>query len=255
MEFIDLIAILGALAWLPHLISLARYWFTRPEVTIITPKSAQLGFTNFGPIFNVPIAFAVKNHDIVISNFRVSIIHESGEERFYEWQGLMQHMGKIQTNEGPIPYDKENSVLAIKLSQKEVEERFVRFQEMSFVADKHCLEDKVIKRLSYARDQKGYELLNFIDCQEFTEVYSYIKQSFSWRPGKYKVIFDLSSSEEFSLVDNKYEFTLTPIDIEELERNKDSIRQSCINTFVTGDSPDYKNISWNWRYPSIRKLN
>ncbi|MCQ3829150.1 hypothetical protein HXX02_06810 [Microbulbifer elongatus] len=255
MKIIDLVAILGALAWSPHLISLIRSYLTKPEVRIITQKIAEIGFTTHGPIFNVRVAFAVKNHDLVISNFRVKVTHESGEEKTYEWQGLKQQVMKMHTNEGSIPYEKENSVLAIKLNQKDVEERFVQCQEVSFIAGKRDIEDKAIKRLSYDREQDGYDPIEFLKCQESKDVYNYIKHAFSWKSGKYKVVFELESPEAFNLVDNEYEFTLTPLDIEELEKNKDFIEQDYINSFVAEEHDSHKPIRWNWRNPSIYKKN
>jgi hypothetical protein len=44
-----------------------------------------------------------------------------------------------------------------------------------------------------------------------------------------------------------------PIDIDELEKNKESIEQDCINSFVTDDNTAHKAVHWNWRSPSIHK--
>lgn len=255
MKIIDWVAILGALAWSPHLISLIRSYLVKPEVRIITQKNAEIGFTTYGPIFNLRIAFSVKNHDLVISNFRVKVTHESGEEKTYEWQGVKQQVMKMHTREGSIPYERENSVLAIKLNQKDVEERFIQCQEISFIAGKRDLEDKAIKRLSYDREQDGYNPIEFLKCQESKDVYNYIKHAFSWKSGKYKVVFELNSPEAFKLVDNEYEFTLMPIDIEELEKNKNHIEQDYINSFVPEGDEHYSPVIWNWRNPSIYKKN
>lgn len=255
LKVIDWIAVFGALAWLPHLIALIRNYFTKAEVRIITQKHAEIGFTTFGPIFNMRIAFAVKNRDLVVSNFRIKVTHESGEEKVYEWQGLKQQILKMHTNDGAIPYEKENSVLAIKLNQKEVEERIIQCQEISYIAGKKSIEDIAIKRLSFERTQENYDPINFLQCQESINVYNYIKHAFAWKSGKYKVVFEISSPEEFNLVDNEYEFSLLPIDIEELEKNKNSIEQEYINTFVPNEHEKYKNIFWNWRNPPLYKQN
>lgn len=255
MKIIDWIAILGALAWSPHLISIVRSYLTKPEVRVITQKIAEIGFTTYGPIFNMRIAFSVKNHDVVISNFRAKITHESGEEKLYEWQGLKQQVMKMHTNDGSIPYEKENSVLAIKLNQREVEERIIQCQEVSFMIGKRDIEDKALKRLSFDREQENYDPKVFLKCQESIDVYNYIKHAFSWKSGKYKVVFELESPEKFNIVDNEYEFTLMPMDIEELEKNKESIEQDYLNSFIKQEDPDYKEVRWNWRNPSIHKKN
>jgi len=251
LKIFELIAVLGALAWLPHLISLAKSYLTKPEVRIFTQKSAEIGFSTYGPIFNMRIAFFVKNHDLVIFNFKINVTHESGEEKVYEWRVLRQQLLQMHTSEGSIPYEKENSVLAFKLNQKEIEERIIQCQDISFIAGKKAIEDKAIKRLSFDIEQEGFDAIEFLDCQEMLDVYSYIKHGFSWKAGKYKVVFQIETPESFNLVDNEYEFTLMPIDIEVLEKNKDSIKQEHINRFAGENHEKHKVIAWNWRYPTL----
>ena len=115
MKAIDWIAILGALAWAPHLIALIRDWITKSKVRVITQREVEIGFTTYGPIFNLRLAFSVENKDLVISDLRVRLTHESGEERLFEWQGMTQHMGRMTLPDASaMPIEKEQTVLAIK---------------------------------------------------------------------------------------------------------------------------------------------
>tara|TARA_R110002095_G_scaffold103626_4_gene90832 strand:- start:47 stop:349 length:303 start_codon:yes stop_codon:yes gene_type:complete len=93
MKLIDWIAILGALAWTPHLVGIVKNWLTKSKVRIITQREVEIGFTTYGPIFNLRLAFSVENKDIVISDLKICVTHESGEERIFEWEGITQHMG------------------------------------------------------------------------------------------------------------------------------------------------------------------
>lgn len=255
MEIIDWIAILGALAWLPHLIKLIKSYLTKPEVRIITHDKAEIGLTTLGPIFNMHLAFVVSNHSVVITNFKIRVTHESGEEKHYQWQVVKEQVLKMHTSEGTVPYEKEKTVLALKLNQNEVEERFIQCQESSFISGKRDMEDKALKRLSYEKEQEDYEPLKFLKCQECTDVYNYIRHEFSWKSGKYKILFELQSPEVFRLVDNEYEFNLKPLDIEALQENKSLVEQDYINSFVGEENSAYKPVSWNWRNPSIYKRN
>jgi hypothetical protein len=67
LKFIDWVAISGALAWTPHVFAAVRKAITKPEIRIIITRFGEIGFTTFGPIFNLGLAFSVKNHDIVVS--------------------------------------------------------------------------------------------------------------------------------------------------------------------------------------------
>lgn len=255
MKSIEWIAIVGALAWLPHLISVIKNYFTESEVRIITQKIAEIGFTTFGPIFNMRVAFSVKNRDLVISNFTIKVKHESGEEQLFEWQGIKQQLYKMTTIDGPIPYEKESSVLAIKLNQKEIEEKSIQCQAVSFIDRRKDLEDKAIKKLVFEKSQEHFDPMDFLKCQESKDMYNYTKHSFSWKAGNYKVVYEIKSPEKFTLVGNKYEFNLNSIDIEELEANKDKIEQDYINAFYSKEDEEYKEVSWNWKNPSITQIN
>ena len=90
MKLIDWIAVLGALAWTPHLIGMFKQWIIKSKIRVITHRNAEIGFTTFGPIFNIRLAFAVEHRDIVVSDLKIRLKHESGEEKVFEWQGITQ---------------------------------------------------------------------------------------------------------------------------------------------------------------------
>lgn len=250
MKLIDWVAILGALAWTPHLYYILKKALTKSEIRIITGKFGEIGFTTLGPIFNMRLAFSVKNHDIVISNIKVRISHENGEEKLFEWQGIRQNISTMTTPDGSIlPNEKEHSVLAIKLKQYDIEERFIQFQEAAFINGKNDKELAANRRMGYLKHKGDYEDINFLDSQEMVDLYNYIKHSFSWKSGNYVATIEIDSPEKYSLIDNQYEFFLSSIDIEELEKNKGQVELSYQKL-----KPDKSNmVKWNWRNPPLKK--
>ncbi len=253
MEFLDWVAIFGALAWTPHVISMIRNAITKPEIRVISSRNAELGFTTLGPIFNVRLAFSVKNHDIAVSGLKIRIIHESGEGKLFEWQGIKQEVFKMTTPDGSVmPYEKENSVLAIKLNQKEIEERTIQCQETAFINEKSEYEFKALKKLVYLNNQPSFNNDVFLRSQEMVDLYNYIKRSFSWKAGNYEVVVELESPDDFELVDHKFIFFLTPLDIEELEKNKGQIEVEYGKKAEAGDDEKIR-AAWNWRNPILRK--
>lgn len=256
MEIIDWVAILGALAWTPHLFSTIKRAITKPMVRVITNRNGEIGFTTFGAIFNMRIAFSVENRDMVVSGLKIRLHHESGEEKIFEWQRISQQILKMTTPDGSVmPYEKEQSVLAIKLNQKEIEERYIQCQETAYLNSKYEHESNAFKKLSYLKQQDQYVSSEFIKCHEMTDLYNFIKHSFSWKAGRYITSIELESPESFNLVDNKYEFTLTPIDIEQLDKNKQNIELDYKNLMVEYKEEEFKKIFWNWSNPVLKKLN
>jgi len=253
MEPIDWIAILGALAWTPHLFGIIKAWLTKSKIRVITEKNASIGFTTGGPIFNIGIAFSVEHRDIVISDLKIRLDHESGEKKIFEWQGITQKMGKMTTPDaGDMPFEKEQSVLAIKLNQKDIEERFIKCQEVSFMTDKLEYESKAIKKIAYLKSEGKYDAENFLREQEMTELYSFNKQAFPWKQGKYSVSIEIQSPEDFEIVDNHREFLLSHLDVEELSKNQDLIEQD-YRRLLVGLKEGEEEILWQWRNPSLVK--
>ncbi len=253
MKLIDWIAILGALAWTPHLIILFKQWLLKSKIRIITQKSIEIGFTTYGSIFNLRLAFSVENRDIVVSDIKVRLKHESGEERLLEWQGITQHLGKMKTQyAGEMPYEKEHSVLAIKLNQKEIEERLIRFQEPAFLASQREYVNKAVKKMAYLKAEEKYDSVEFLREPEMTELYSFNKHAFPWKPGKYTVTIEIQSPENFTLVDNVREFSLTPIEVEKLELNKDQLEVD-YRGMIVGANEDEDMANWQWCNPVLIK--
>lgn len=255
MKLIDWVAVLGALAWAPHLIALVKAWLQKSEIRVILQKTAELGFTTYGSIFNVRMAFAVENKDIVISEIKIRMKHESGEERILEWQGITQHIGKMKMPDASeMPYEKEHSVLAIKLNQKDIEERFVRFQEPSYLNNQREYVYKALKKMEYLKSENKYRGEDFLRELEMKELYAFNKHAFSWKQGKYTVQIEVQSPEKFVLVGNRFEFQLTPVDIERLEKNKDQLEADYKRIVLNVPEKD-SDVIWEWCNPMLIKLN
>ena len=250
MNLIDWLAILGALAWTPHLLNLLRDWLTKSKVRVITQREVELGFTTYGPIFNIRLAFSVENKDIVISDLKIRLTHESGEERVFEWQGITQHMGKMTLpDSSAMPFEKEQSVLAIKLNQKDIEERFVKFQDPAYLATQREYASKAAKKMAYLKAEEKYKPEAFLRESEMTDLYSFNKHAFSWKSGKYTASIEMQSPEQFDLVDNVRVFDLTPLDIEKMEKNKDLLELDYKRIIAGGE----EKITWQWCNPALTK--
>lgn len=250
----EIAAVIGAFAWVPTLIKLFRRWFSIPTIRIITQRNIEIGFTSFGPIANLHLAFAVQGRDIVVSNIKMTLEHETHEKRQFSWQGIVQHLGRI-SNPGTaqIPYDKEQSVLAIKLHERDIDERFIRFQEDLFIANKLPIEEKAAKKLVYLATTQKHIPEDFLESEEIGELSSFIAHSFSWKKGRYAVTFQMYSPQRFRLINNTYSFELNELDIEALEKNKDQMKGELENQIWQGNSDRGKNeIRWNWRFPNLR---
>lgn len=250
MTVLDWAAVLGALAWTPHLASWIASWISKSQIRVVTSRTAEIGFTTYGPRFNLRLAFSVSKKDIVISEIKIRLTHEGGEEKVLEWEGIVQHLGKMTLpNAGAMPYEKEHSVLAIKLNQKDIEERFIRFQDTAFFANQKDYLDKALKKMAYLQGEQTYEAEAFLRSEEMVELYNFTKHAYSWKPGKYKFVIEIKSPEKFSITDNVLEFNLSPIAIENLHSNKALLEVDYRRSVLGGVDP----TNWQWENPALSK--
>jgi hypothetical protein len=163
----------------------------------------------------------------------------------------------VMTNSqtGPMPIEKELNVLAMKVPVKDVEERLIRFQNQDFLRRKADLEATSLKKMAYQRESNTFLADDFLRCQEMTELYSYNRQSFSWKPGAYQVKVIIESPDNFSLLDDEYTFSLTSLNIQEISKNLNYIEQYYANEVSPlKEGECIKNISWNWVYPEMQLI-
>ena len=257
VSFTDLAAVIGALAWIPPIFVGVRSWVTRPSIRVITQPAPEVGYTALGPIINLRIALTVTHKDIVVTSISLRVTHESGTESLFAWRGIVQRMGTINYPQiGAIPFEKESSVLALKVSLKDIEERFIRFQNLEYLRSKEVLDTVSVKKLAFLRQAQLLDVPLFLKGQEMTDVYAFIRQSFSWKPGGYRVQVLLESPDVFTVLDDEYTFTLSPLQVKNLSDNLCHIEPYYLNEIVPPppENPE-RQISWNWVYPEMQKAN
>jgi hypothetical protein len=254
VSFIDIIAVVGALAWIPPIFIGVRAWLTKPSIRVITQPTPEIGYTTLGPILNLRVALTVVHKDIVITGIRLVVTHESGDQTPFSWRGVVQRMGTMTYPEvGAVPFEKELNVLAMKVSQKDVEERFVRFQNLDYLHKKAHLEATTLKEMAHLRKTGSFEAEKFLASQGMADVYSFVRQSFVWKPGSYRLRIELESPDAFNVKDDEYSFSLTPLQIQNLSDNLQFIETYYSNE-VYPSQADHKprQIPWKWTYPDMQ---
>ncbi|MAU40259.1 MAG: hypothetical protein CMF31_01425 [Kordiimonas sp.] len=259
MTATEWMGVIGAAAWTPHLWLLIKKIVEKPSIQIITSQNVELGYTILGPIFNFHLAFAIQNKDIVATSLQVRIIHEDGDKKVFQWKAVQQNLMEVSAPDGSIlPYKKQNSVLAIKLNQKNIEERFVQFQLPPFEAQKDQHEREVLDFISFEQAKDNFSTSTTMESKEMQNLISYIKQQFSWKAGRYSVEIEITSDEAFTVTGDRYEFLLSPQDISKLEANKELIEQHYRTAvFLDHEQGQDENATfpkWNWVNPTLKQI-
>ena len=111
----------------------------KSRLRVIPNQSAQVGFTAYGPIFNVNMVFLVENQDLIIDGSELNVRHENVESRNFRWSGIAETFSEINDSAGIKKIvSKDQSPIAIKALVQGQFKKFGRFQESGFqLADKH----------------------------------------------------------------------------------------------------------------------
>lgn len=85
MKIIDFAAILGALAWLPQIISWIYHWLQKTKISVYHEKEAEAGFVNFGNAFNIRLSFLARRKHALIDNIELCITDKDGVSHTFKW--------------------------------------------------------------------------------------------------------------------------------------------------------------------------
>ena len=260
MDAINWVAIVGAAAWTPQIITWMHRALTQPKVSLHLHLLPQIGYTTLGPIFNVTFALLSEKKDAILNKISATLRHESGASYTFDWAGLSEDLSEIQNPIGPIMSIKKTSLpLVIKVLHTGVAQVFVRFLHEQFNANLRKASAPARERFNFLKTSGKLKTEEEIDAlaseKEFADIFKLFNTEFIWVAGKYTVTFKFESPNKFKYKKSEYTFQLSQDDINELRKNIDNIKNDMIQTAKLGIIPDYKPkvITWIWRNPDLQK--
>ena len=247
MNTFEILAILGALAWIYPLAILIRGILTKAELEIINHKQIEIGYTTYGPIVNIDLAFSSNNKDAFIKKIVIKLEHESKENIELIWEWFEEELLEMHVPEsGIVPYRKNQRAIAIKVPTQTLIEKKVGFQSQKFK-----------KEYSKAFSATNQKQINIVDngqnieqlktTNEYNDFLDLFKNHFSWRKGQYQGEIQVEIAKRKELFTQPFSFELTTLDIKNLESNIIACQKSVEVYFVLPDS-EYQSV-WKWAYP------
>lgn len=245
----EIAAYLGAAAWLPLILAWIYRAVIKPRLRVVPNQTAEVGFTSFGPIFNVRMAFFVENRDLIIDGIDLVVRHEGGEERLFRWAGLGETFSEITDSAGNRQIvSKDQTPIAIKVVTQSLLEKFVRFQEPSFHAADGPTTRALVSHFNFLK-QKSPETFvpQVLESKEYFSVVEQRQKWFWWKPGRYELTLRPTSPQKFKLVGAKFAFELQDVDVDLLRRNVPIVNTE-IRNVIMSNVPDTKpdQITWQW---------
>lgn len=256
----DWVAVIGAAAWSPQILTWAYHYFARPKISIYPHPHTQVGYTTLGPIFNVTVALLSERKDIILNKISVRITHERGASHVFDWDGLSEDLSEIQNPLGPTMSIKKTFLpLVVRVLHTGVAQVFVRFQYKPFKVNFKKVFESALDKFQFLKKSGKLKTEGDIEGlasdKEFAEITKLFNSEFIWGAGQYTVEFIFHSSSAFAYKKIKYAFRLTQDDVDELKKNIESIKLDIIQNAKMEIIKNYKptEINWIWKYPELQK--
>lgn len=260
MNAMGWVAIVGAAAWTPQVITWVCRLLRKPKLSLHLHSQPQIGYTTLGPIFNVTCALLSEKKDAILNKFSATLRHDSGALHTFDWAGLSEDLSEIQNPIGPIMSIKKTSLpLVVKVLHTGVAQLFVRFLYEQFKVNLRKPSAPALDRFNFLKTsgklKTEKDIEDLVSEQVFADLLKVFSSEFIWRAGKYTVTFEFGSPNKFRYKKSEYTFELSQDDIDNLRKNIENIKLDLIQSAKGGIISDYKpkEIIWLWRNPELQR--
>jgi hypothetical protein len=251
----EIAAYIGAAAWLPQIAAWIYRAMVRPKLRVVPDQFAEVGFTTYGPIFNVRMAFFVENRDMIIDGLDLVVQHEDGESRSFRWAGLGETFSEITDSAGNKQIvSRDQSPIAVKVSTQTLLEKFVRFQEPRFHQVDRLTTRSLVAHFNFLRQKSPDSFVpEAFASKEFYAVIEGRQKWFWWKPGRYETTLKPSSPQKFTVIEAKFAFELSPVDVDHLKKNL-PVLEAEIRNLISSNLQDFKPLPINWQWANVGLL-
>ncbi|OGT38342.1 MAG: hypothetical protein A3F11_05820 [Gammaproteobacteria bacterium RIFCSPHIGHO2_12_FULL_37_14] len=248
----DVIAGLGAAAWIPQIITWVYNAATKPVLTITPDRTVSIGYTLFGPIFNLRLSINVDKKDTLIDFIGVEIQHESGTKHTLEWTGMTEFFSEVKNSAGDNQIIQRDIVpISVKLSTLSLIERFFRFQDSSFIQRNKSELDKLMEQQQFMQNKSATYHDDFLSSKEVDDYIKFMRSNFYWQAGSYTASFLIRSPAPSKLKPCKYQFKLTQDNVDMLKKNLEEIKADIEYFIKKGDAQGFNGKPGNWRWVNV----
>lgn len=246
-----ILAVLGALAWIPQLFVLIRNYFTKPVVKIISSNQLEIGYTTYGPIINTSLALVAEKQKALIEKIEIELTHENNDTQKFTWKWFEEtlHVVDLPNSGGTMPTRKNQTAIAVNILENELIEKKIGFQQNTFQNDQKVKEQLCTEDLINLI-QGGKERSDLKANKSYNDLRTLYENGFNWKVGEYTIkynVFENGINTPFTL---ESKFKITALDVTNLKSNITNCLSEVDRIYL---DEDIEFPSWNWAYVSVEK--
>lgn len=257
MTSIEIVAYIGALAWLPHILGWAYREVVKPQIRVSCALTAEVGYSTLGPIVNINLAISTERRDALIEKITLALIHEKGEKRTLVWQTLNEHEQEFRTAEGQTSqWTRSQPATALKVGQFFLAEKRVGFQDLEFLNQWKQLESKLIEHYRHLKNTKNPDPFEAVlQSKEYSALLAFFRDYIYWKAGRYTFEFVLEEAHLKTPHKETFQMVLSQLDVTSLKGNVELGEQWVRAIFAAMEERTdvVAPKIWYWAYPEIRR--
>jgi hypothetical protein len=259
MKLAEIVAFIGAAAWLPQIASWIYKKYSKPIIKLIPSSKLELGYTAFGPIINLTSSISSQKKDALIDRITLKVTHEKGDTRLLTWKFLNEIQQQIRSHTGETAEILKNQpAIALKVPTISLAEKIIGFQDLDFQEKFKIKTDKVIETYNFlkAKNINADAKKELTASKEYKDLLDFFKNSMYWQEGNYLIEITIKEVTVKTPFIEKFKFLLSKIDIESLSHNKTAFEkdlQILINLPLEKEQK-IEPATWNWINPTIETI-
>ena len=248
-------AFVGAAAWLPQIGAWAYKAYRKPKIAIIPDVQAEIGYSIFGPIFNLRLAVSADSRDVLLDRFSVEVRHEGGDTKIFEWKGTKETFNQVRDSSGiRQTVEKDETGIALKVRPDALVDKYFRFQDPKFLPSVTPLINDVLAHHEFLKTSSANIRDSLLRSDKLHALLSAYRSNFSWRAGKYVAKFHCKAiHSKVVQTPAEFVFELTPHNIEQLRGNFDKFAPY-VEWVLLGASESLQvEPVFTWLYPLLAR--
>lgn len=249
MKLLDIIAILGALAWLPQIISWIYNWMKKPKISIYHDGEAEVGYIKNGNVFNLRFSFLARDKHALIDDMELVLTDIDGAHHTLKWMWYSETFYELQGPAGNSIMAKQQNAIAINAFKDVLIEKFIGFQSATFLEKKKQL---AYKLTTFIENQKINGNVNIDDIKrsnEYNELIRLYKNSLFWKAGNYSAVAKIHVADTNETISHSFNFRLSELEIDTLNKNIEFAKSVVDCEFI--DTTQQPKGTWLWAKPTI----
>ena len=248
---IDWAAIIGAAAWIPQIIGWVARKLTVPKVRLVASGAPEIGYTTYGPLFNLTCAISAERKDAIIERMTVRLEHEKGQVLNLTWSRLHELFSEIRGPEGTAEVGKNQQAIALKVGTLLLAERVIGFNDLSFQEQVRSVGAPAAEKLAFLRQSNESQDDTFRASKEYADLTGLWERRFSWQEGKYTATVRIHVLDVANETDVVLRFTLSTLDISRLRQNIVEVKR--YQHDLVSDADVENRYQWQWIYPPFER--